>query len=150
MEHLNRKKLNKRLLDAAKEGKWSIILEALNAGADINARNGDGWTPLMLAIDNHHWYEVKKRVEHGADVLAAAKDGTTVTMLGAASGLFECVPLLPEAINTRDKTGEDALMYAARKGREESIRRLLATGAKPTNRANSGQTALQRPDNVSL
>lgn len=96
MEHLSRKKLNKRLLDAAKEGKWSIILEALNAGVDINARNRDGWTPLMLAIDNHHWYEVKKLVEHGADVLAAAKDGTTVTMLGAPPGCSNAFPCCPK------------------------------------------------------
>lgn len=41
-------------------------------------------------------------------------------------------------------------MYAARKGREESVSRLLAAGAKPTNRDNSGQTTQQRPDNVSL
>lgn len=74
----------------------------MNAGADIIARNRNGWTPLMLAIDNHHWYEVKKPVEHGADVLAAAKDGTTVTMPGEVSGRSELIPLLPEAIDARE------------------------------------------------
>ncbi|MDY6982345.1 MAG: ankyrin repeat domain-containing protein [Pseudomonadota bacterium] len=57
---------------AARDGNEAMIDLLLANGADINARNGDGSTPMMLAIVNDRFDIAAKLLELGAD----ANDGS--------------------------------------------------------------------------
>ena len=60
-----------------------IVQLLLEKGAEIEARDTYGWTPLMIAI----WYSTPKIVqlliEKGAEVNARDKDGLTPLMIAA-------------------------------------------------------------------
>ena len=59
------------------------VKDLVELGADVNAKNGFGDTPLHLASENGHTDIAKYLVQHGADV--KAKDGHAYTPLHRAS-----------------------------------------------------------------
>jgi len=80
----------------ASEDKTRTALIPLLAqrGADINARDGDGWTPLMWASWSGMPGVVGKLLELGALPNAADKKGNTAVSIAAQRGLTEVVRLL--------------------------------------------------------
>ncbi len=65
----NRDSLNFALMDAAYEGKTDTVLQLLNTGADVNARNEySRETPLMYASQQGHLDVVKILLKSGAEV----------------------------------------------------------------------------------
>lgn len=79
-------KLRDALLTAASDGNLQRIGELLAEGADVNARDGEGFTPLIRATRNRHVDAVKLLLDKGADPNARSKDGTSAATL--ASPLF--------------------------------------------------------------
>ena len=60
------------------------VRQLIQDGADVNAKDEDGWTPLMLAAAHNSNPEVLKvLIEAGADVNAKDTDGLTPLMLAA-------------------------------------------------------------------
>ena len=73
--YLNQEKANKLLLNAVERQDLEDIKKALDAGADINSRDEDGFTPLMNATwrpktKQFREDSVRFLIEHGADVNA--------------------------------------------------------------------------------
>ncbi|MFC2387414.1 ankyrin repeat domain-containing protein [Treponema socranskii] len=63
------------------------ILELLVAGgADVNARNKDGVSPLLIAIQKRNFAHVKFYAERGADINSADKAGDTPLTLALKDG----------------------------------------------------------------
>ena len=63
------------------------ILELLVAGgADVNARNKDGVSPLLIAVQKRNFAHVKFYAERGADINSADKAGTTPLTLALKDG----------------------------------------------------------------
>jgi len=60
--------LNEVLLESAKDGNLIVLKTALEKGADINAKNSDGKTSLMVAIEIGHSELVEYLTEKGADI----------------------------------------------------------------------------------
>ena len=59
-------------------------MELIQDGANVNAKNDTGTTPLMIAAGNNPNPEVLKGlIEAGADVNAKDKDGDTPLMIVA-------------------------------------------------------------------
>jgi len=58
--------LNEVLIDAAKEGNMLVLKAALEKGADVNAKDNDGWTALMWAKRNGHAEIVNFLIANGA------------------------------------------------------------------------------------
>jgi WD40 repeat protein/ankyrin repeat protein len=107
----------------------------LTLGADPNARDKDGRTPLLLLAD---WALelpfVKALLTRGADPNAQDSRGTTVLQRTAQSGNIAVVQLLLSKgakVNLADATGYTPLMGAAYAGHKEMVSLLLEHGANP-------------------
>ena len=59
----------------------SILDTLISGGAEINARNKDGVTPLALAIENNEEEHIKFYSENGADINSKDTNGTTPLIL---------------------------------------------------------------------
>ncbi|HEX7222533.1 MAG TPA: ankyrin repeat domain-containing protein [Candidatus Limnocylindrales bacterium] len=60
--------------------------ELLGAGADPNARQRHGYTPLHAAAENGNEAMVERLLDAGADPAAATDDGRTPADLARAGG----------------------------------------------------------------
>jgi hypothetical protein len=60
-------KLNDGLIDASARGKTWLAGQLLDEGAHIDARDSDGYTPLMRAVLNNHRKTADLLLERGAD-----------------------------------------------------------------------------------
>jgi len=108
----------------------------IRAGADINAANRYGATPLSLAAGNGNAKLIDALLRSGANPKAAdaaLREGRTVLMLAARTGNADAVKLLVAhgaSVNaTESRTGTTALMWAASEDRAEAVRALVAAGA---------------------
>ena len=124
-ESIRYKPIN-NLIEAAKNNDTNRINSILNKGkVDINAKNKDGETALMLASSEGHLEMVKLLVENGADY-------TNALRLASREGHLEIVKLLIENganINAKDNDGETALMGASYNGHLEVVKYLIENGA---------------------
>ena len=108
--------LNQDLLKMAKEGQDALVRTLLDAGADINARDEDGRTALMLAAMEGHLDTVAALLDAGADVEARDNDGKTAQDLATAEGQNKIVQVL--GIDPRERQLWEKHNLAGRKARQ--------------------------------
>ena len=141
-------------LHTAAEGTNPAAAVALAAaGADPNARNTDGWTPLrQWAGHGDNPAILAALLEAGADIETLDNDGDPLLHLAAERDRPAAIAALLEAgadLNARDRSGGTALHAAAASKAMGSavaaaaIAVLLEAGADPTALDDSGLTALQ-------
>jgi hypothetical protein len=82
------------LWQIAAAGDLDQLEDILNRGADINASNPSGLTPLMVAAYHGRIEMVRALIEHGAEVNAADDEGLTAAMLADDAGHDEIVRML--------------------------------------------------------
>jgi hypothetical protein len=134
------------LEEAVKYGNREMVRVLLDAGADINARNGSAQTPLMMMDDDASEELVWDLIGAGAKVGDRDEDGDTALILATEWSEPEVLRALIQGgakINARNKAGESALMKAAEGGKLESVRLLIAYGAKINAKNDDGETALK-------
>ncbi|MBI4748616.1 MAG: ankyrin repeat domain-containing protein [Acidobacteria bacterium] len=122
------------LMGAAKSDK-NLTKVLLKHGANSNARDHFGVTPLMYAMLSESTAIPKMLIQAGADVNMADKDGRTALMLAAFDGKTKVVKLLIKAgadVNAKDKLGKTVLDYAIDANQSAVIKVLKAAGAKPS------------------
>lgn len=91
----NQEKLNRALLDAAKNMDYKGIVDALLCGADVNAKDEhSGFTALMYASEFGDLYSIAVLIRHGANVDEHDFSGSTALMWAARNGYLEAVELL--------------------------------------------------------
>lgn len=78
---------------AAQQGDTAVVQALLQAQADLNATDADGWTPLHFAADAGH-AAGQARAGAQADVNAANAHGQTPMCCAAAGGHTDAVQLL--------------------------------------------------------
>lgn len=86
-----------QLLEAAKAGSLDGVNAALEAGADVNQTDEQGWTPLNWAAGKGSLEIVRLLVERGADVFKVGRDLRTPYMIALAAGHADVVRFLREA-----------------------------------------------------
>lgn len=134
------------------------VAKYVSDGADLNATDSDGRTPLACAIRGGSMEVVKALVEGGANVNKNSEEGLPL-YLAAREGRVDMVTLLLDNeadINARDASGATALHGAAIGGSRAVAELLLAKGADANAQNSMGLTALslaqvaQRTDIVEL
>jgi ankyrin repeat protein len=83
---MSNEEANNRLFQAAREGNISECHAAIQAGADVNARNGAYNTPLHFAVTHGNIDLVRLIIEAGADVGAKTLSRQTPRDLAEAYG----------------------------------------------------------------
>jgi ankyrin repeat protein len=121
------------------------IKQAISNGADVNARNEEGNTPLMLAaFDNENHEVIRALLDAGADVNARDIKGFTPLIIAAQYNNPEVINTLLEAggeVNAKTEDGITPLMLAALDNENhEVIRVLLDAGADVNARDIEGFT----------
>ena len=114
--------------------------------ADMNVKDAFGRTPLHIAAEKGYGDVVMFLVENGADVnLTDAKGNTPLIFIIHKTGNLEITKRLiakGAVVNTQNRTGETALMYAAWRGHSEIVELLLKNRADATLKNRQGDTAL--------
>jgi ankyrin repeat protein len=131
------------LIWAAGFGHPGAVKLLLESGADINARNNDGETPLMVASLLGHVDIVKLLLAKGADVDAMHKRGMTALMRASFEGHVEVVRVLVDHGADVNVEGMiPALSLACEMGRTKVVKLLLEKGADVNAKDHWGNTAL--------
>ena len=71
------------MVEAARSGDTNKISSLLKAGANVNCRDEDSWTALMLAALWGHKDTVRLLLEYKVDIEAKSDWGDTALMLAA-------------------------------------------------------------------
>ena len=129
---------------AALYGNAESVRILLDHGADPNARNKSGATPLLYGAYNFD--KARMMIEKGADVNAKSAMGMTPLIVAASiHGNAATVRYLLEKGADAKAAGPedtDALQMAAQKGDAEMIRLLLKSGCDPKRQDQGGFSAL--------
>jgi len=160
---------NTPLIVAARHGDFGIAQTLVKKGADIKARNKDGYDAL-LALANYsmpgmrgaskngksaepvgittegHLKTAEYLLNEGADVNAKNNEGSTALILAAQLNKKDIVELLLNKgadVHATNLNGYTALMLAAAKGQGDVICPLMRKGADMNAKGSDGNTALQ-------
>ena len=76
--------VDRNLLTAARAGNRSDLHKALAAGANINSKNGNGYTPLHYAATEGHTDVVSDLIEKGADINGTTEARTALQLADEA------------------------------------------------------------------
>jgi cytohesin len=119
--------------DAAIEGNVGAVKQHLDAGADVNAKSNEEWTPLHYAASKGHKEIAELLIVAGADVNAKGENGWTPLHNVTRGGHKEIVELLIAKgadVNAKDEESYTPLDIAASWGYKEIADLLLEHGSK--------------------
>ncbi len=118
----------------------------LENGAEINARNLQLETPLLLAIKNGRSGIVDLLIKKKADVNAAGKDRTAPLHIASEKGNLSYINKLYSTgkldLNIRNRDNATALQLASENQHIEVVKRLVELGAELNTKRNDGWSPL--------
>ena len=88
------REVDRKFVDAAAEGNVTAMNVLLERGANVNAAENDGWTPLTVASREGHLEAVKLLMEKGANVNKLEGGGHTALFWAKRNGHQQVVALL--------------------------------------------------------
>lgn len=144
---------NQQMVEAAFVGDLVHVRKLLEQGADPNARDEQGRTPLFSAVLASHFGLVGLLLESNADVNAKDADGWTALHFAAQEHLPEIARLLigrGADVDAQDGDGNSVLWRAvfSAAGRDELVRMLRKHGAKEDLPNHAGETARQLAERI--
>jgi hypothetical protein len=123
------------------------VRSLIQRGADVNATDRHGYTPLMYAVGWKRPGIARLLIEAGASVAATNSSGSTPLHIAAGQGGKAVVELLLDhgaPVDARDNRGSTPLMWAATSGQAESAEVLIAAGADVNARDGRCEPVLMR------
>lgn len=130
---------------AAQNENSKMLNLLLSKGANPNAQNADGKTPLMLAAGAGRLETCSALLMKGADPQQTDFQGSTALMAAAEKGQTAVLTVLlakKSNPNTNRSDGATALRLAALNGHREAVRLLLDQGADLNVRSKDKRTVL--------
>jgi len=126
-EPQSQKEKDKFLLDAVKNNDYDKVEYALRNGADVNVRDEDGQTSLILASAAGHTDVVQLLLVNGANVNEKDNDGWTAIQEASSEGHTEIVKmLLARWADVKTRTNDDVTtLHIARDNGHTEIVRLI-------------------------
>ncbi len=124
-------------------GVTAVVEFLLASGADINAKDSSGLTPLFYAVSLGDEGVAELLLAHNADIDARDNLGGTALHSVAMTGTRRMVEFLlanKADVNAKDDFGRTPLHYAAEYGKAETVRELLAHNADVNHKDNNGVT----------
>jgi len=143
--------LDARLSSAAAQGDAIAVRALLGQGANANAVDNGGLTPLHHAAKAGHAATLQALLQAGAKVDARDPNGFTSLAIAASLGHAAAVQTLLRAggdANASTRSGATPLMFAALGGHSAAIAALLAGKADANAQTPAGITALMMAANA--
>eukprot|EP00048_Salpingoeca_helianthica_P020045 m.246474 g.246474 ORF g.246474 m.246474 type:complete len:980 (+) comp43353_c0_seq1:29-2968(+) len=124
----------------------AIVLKD-SRGLDLNAKDVQGLTPLMIALSHKQLDLARMLLKRGASSFYRIPGRGTLLHYCIANSIFECVPLLlqhaPALANEPDDQGLIALHFVALEGRVDALPSLCTHGLATADRSDhEGRVAL--------
>ena len=126
---------------ASRDGTIEVAQVLVTAGAEIDRRNKNGETPIMLAALGGHRSMVEFLLSKEAQI---NQPGWTALLYAATSGHISIVKILIENhayIDSSPSNGLTPLMMATRGGHIDTVKLLLDEGADASLKNDLGETA---------
>ncbi|MDT4968710.1 MAG: hypothetical protein QOJ64_3447 [Acidobacteriota bacterium] len=141
---------NDPLIDALMSNDQAKAKSLINQGADLKAKDKNGWTPLMFAAAYAKPAPemLDLLLAKGADVNAKDNSGDTTLTIAIVrhnTGLMDIMNVLLAKgadVNASNKQGLTPLMAAAAQHKLDAVQALLAKGANVNAKEGDGNTAL--------
>jgi hypothetical protein len=130
---------------AVRNGNHEMVQILLSAKVDVNAKDEDGQTALMMLTDRVTSEIVWDLINAGAKVNLRDKDGDTALISVAEVNNVDALKALLDAgakVDASNNDGETALMKAASNGLVNNVRALILAGANVNARDKEGKSAL--------
>jgi len=138
--------MNSQLILAAEQGNTDAVIQWLEQGASIDARDSRGRTAILAATHGNHPETVQALIEEGANIHIQDHQQDNPFLYAGAEGLLDIVKLLIDAgadPTITNRYGGVALIPASEHGYVEVVRELLTRTSIDVNHVNNlGWTAL--------
>ncbi len=121
------------LVDEAQKGNLQKVKELIKAGADINAKNEYGVTPLYAACARGHKETAAYLLDIGAQAGTSTDHSFTPLMMASSKGWYDIVSRILEHgpdVNATSDNGLRAINEATSKGEIEIVKLLIKSGAQ--------------------
>ncbi|KAF6201816.1 hypothetical protein GE061_004211 [Apolygus lucorum] len=133
------------------KGREDIVAQLLNNRwkEDVNKKDSNGMTPILLAAERGHLKVAKLLVEAGADMTISSNDKFSILHLSSRYGNQSMIEWILESeerkqifLSSVDRTQRTPLHIAAEGGHLEAVKFLVKAGANMSTRSEGGQTLL--------
>jgi ankyrin repeat protein len=142
---INLDELNEELINNAVIGDLAKVKSLIRMGADINAKDENGNTALMMSSLEGHLEIVKFLVSKGADVNETDNNGSTPLIETSSLEVVKFLVSKGADVNARNESGYTALLLNSVLETPETIKILeflVSKGADVNTADNSGSTPL--------
>lgn len=133
---------------AAQFGRNDIVKHLLQYGADMNARSGWKYTPLIFAAEGLHSNVVVTLVRAGAQLEAKNATGNTALHRAVLREINKpdtvyALAVFGADVNTKNDKGDTAIYTSVSKGMNMNALLLCAFGADPISKSSRGDSAAE-------
>ncbi|MDB4668734.1 ankyrin repeat domain-containing protein [bacterium] len=128
--------------NAIELGSIEAVKQHLAAGADVNAKDEDGYTPLYAVAGGAHKEIAVLLIANGADVNAKNKYGETPLHYAATKEIAELLIAKGADVNAKDEVESTPLHTAALNGHKEVTELLIDNNADVNAKYEDGGTPL--------